>query len=75
LRFVQRLHGPAEGQRRALRLCVIHPRLGRLWRRRVRLEKSWKEIAKDFPDRTQEAVKTRGLKQLKLKRDDSDAAA
>jgi hypothetical protein len=37
--------------------------------------KSWKEIARDFPGRTQRAVETRGLKRLKLKRDDSDSAA
>jgi hypothetical protein len=36
--------------------------------------KCWKEIAKDFPSRTQWAVKTRGLTRLKLKRRDSDSA-
>jgi hypothetical protein len=38
------------------------------------LEKSGKEIAKDFPDRTQGAVETRRLTRLKLKRDDGDSA-
>jgi sugar phosphate isomerase/epimerase len=36
--------------------------------------KSWKEVAKDFPRRTQPAVETRARKRLLLKRDDSDSA-
>jgi hypothetical protein len=35
--------------------------------------KSWKEIAKDFPGRTQKALERRAQKELKLKRDDSDS--
>jgi hypothetical protein len=37
--------------------------------------KSWKEIAKEFPGRTQDAVEMRARKQLRLRRHDSDAAA
>jgi hypothetical protein len=37
--------------------------------------KTWKEIAKGFPGRTEKAVATRGIKQLGLRRRDGDAAA